>query len=233
MPERARGWAMAVGAEKPPSARPGERCKRQASVAQRHQPFCRRPRVYTENRFFSFIAIGKRRLRHRMRLIALSTMVCSDLANSSASFCNSKSKSGAPWRAGTAFHACTPVHEYGRLAHEQEPREGLARTPKGDRVGITSPTDTEFDRKDKDAHPSPRGLAAMYISVRTGPTAAACIRLTRERRAGSDCPHWTRCWRAASCRMRSTTSAISDEMRLGQRALSMAVRVRQTMRETM
>ena len=72
------------------------------------------------------------------------------------------------------------------MAHEQEPREGLARTPKGDRVGITSPTDTEFDRKDKDAHPSPRGLAAMYISVRTGPTAAACIRLTRERRAGSD-----------------------------------------------
>ena len=54
--------------------------------------------------------------------------------------------------------------------YEQEPREGLARTPKGDRVGITSPTDTEFDRKDKDAHPSPRGLAAMYISVRTGPT---------------------------------------------------------------
>ena len=108
-----RGWAMAVGAEQPPSARPGERCKRQASVAQRHQPFCRRPRVYTENRFFSFIAIGKRRLRHRMRLIALSTMVCSDLANSSASFCNSKSKSGAPWRAGTGCHACTPVHEYG------------------------------------------------------------------------------------------------------------------------
>ena len=33
MPERARGWAMAVGTEQPPSARPGERCKRQASVA--------------------------------------------------------------------------------------------------------------------------------------------------------------------------------------------------------
>ena len=42
MPERARGWAMAVGAEQPPSARPGERCKRQASVGQSHQPFCRR-----------------------------------------------------------------------------------------------------------------------------------------------------------------------------------------------
>ena len=28
--------------------------------------------------------------------------------------------------------------------HEQEPREGLARTPEGDRAGVTSPTDTEF-----------------------------------------------------------------------------------------
>ena len=90
-----------------------------------------------------------------------------------------------------------------------------------------------FDRKGKDAHPSPRGRAAMYISVRTGPAAAACIRLTRKPRAGSDCPHWTRCWRAASRRMRSTTSAISAAVRLGHRALSLAVRVRQAMRETM
>ena len=43
-----------------------------------------------------------------MRLIALSTMVCSDLANSNASFCNSKAKSGAPWRAGTGCHPRTP-----------------------------------------------------------------------------------------------------------------------------
>ena len=44
------------------------------------------------------------------------------------------------------------ITKAGRLAHEQEPREGLARTPEGDRVGITSSTDTEFDRKDKDAY---------------------------------------------------------------------------------
>ena len=33
--------------------------------------------------------------------------------------------------------------QVGRLAHEQEPREGLARTPEGDRVGITSFTDRD------------------------------------------------------------------------------------------
>ena len=102
MPERARGWAMAVGAEQPPSARPGERCKRQASVAQSHQPFCRRRTslIHQKSRFF-IVAIGKRRLRHRMRLFALMTMVCFDLANSNAFSRNSKSKSGAPWRQGT------------------------------------------------------------------------------------------------------------------------------------
>ena len=39
MPERARGWAMATGTEQPPSARPSERCQRQASVARSHQLF--------------------------------------------------------------------------------------------------------------------------------------------------------------------------------------------------
>ena len=28
---------------------------------------------------------------------------------------------------------------------EQEPREGPARTPEGDRAGVTSPTDAEFE----------------------------------------------------------------------------------------
>ena len=32
----------------------------------------------------------------------------------------------------------------GRWAHEHEPREGPARTPEGDRAGVTSPTDAEF-----------------------------------------------------------------------------------------
>ena len=100
MPERARGWAMAVGTEQPPSARPSERCQRQASVAQSHQPFCRRRTslIHQKSRFF-IVAIGKRRLRHRMRLFALITMVCSDLAYCNASSLYCKSKSGAPWRA--------------------------------------------------------------------------------------------------------------------------------------
>ena len=108
MPERARGWAMAVGAEQPPSARPGERCKPQASVAQSHQPFCRRQTslIHRKSRFS--IAIGKRRLRHRMRLFALINMVCSDLAYCNASSLYCKSMSGAPWRAATGCHACTP-----------------------------------------------------------------------------------------------------------------------------
>ena len=41
----------------------------------------------------------------------------------------------------------------------KSPGKGWLVTPKGDRVGIISPTDTEFDRKDKDAHPSDRLLA--------------------------------------------------------------------------
>ena len=75
---------------------------RQASVAQSHQPFCRRRTslIHQKSRFF-IVAIGKRRLRHRMRLFALMTMVCFDLANSNAFSRNSKSKSGAPWRQGT------------------------------------------------------------------------------------------------------------------------------------
>ena len=94
------GRGRRVGAGQPPSARPGERCKRQASVAQSHQPFSRRRTslIHRKSRFF-IVAIGKRRLRHRMRLIALSTMVCSDLAYCNASSLCCKSKSGAPWRA--------------------------------------------------------------------------------------------------------------------------------------
>ena len=73
---------------------------RQASVAQSHQPFCRRRTslIHQKSRFF-IVAIGKRRLRHRMRLFALITMVCSDLAYCNASSLYCKSKSGAPWRA--------------------------------------------------------------------------------------------------------------------------------------
>ena len=44
----------------------------------------------------------------------------------------------------------------GRRAHEQECREALARTPEGDRAGVTSPTDTVFIY-DKPAYPSPKG----------------------------------------------------------------------------
>ena len=43
MPERARGWAMAVGTEQPPSARPGERCKCQGVSCPEPSTFLQAP----------------------------------------------------------------------------------------------------------------------------------------------------------------------------------------------
>ena len=81
----------------------------QASVAQSHQPFCRRRTslIHQKSRFF-IIGIGTRRLRHQMHLFALITMVCSDLAYCHASSLYCKSKSGAPWRAATGCQLRTP-----------------------------------------------------------------------------------------------------------------------------
>ena len=101
MPERARGWAMAVGAEQPPSARPSERCEARLQLPE-PSTFCRRQTslIHQKSRF-CMLAVRTRRLRHQMLLIALITMMCSGLTNCSAFSHNCKSKSGAPWRQGT------------------------------------------------------------------------------------------------------------------------------------
>ena len=99
--ERAPGRAMARRTKRHPPAQPRQR-PRQASGAQSHQPFCKRPTslIHQKSRF-CMLAVRTRRLRHQMLLIALITMMCSDLAycNALSQYC--KSKSGAPWRRGT------------------------------------------------------------------------------------------------------------------------------------
>ena len=65
------------------------------------------PRLHRKSRFF-ILEIGQRRLCHQILLVALITMVCSDMADCNASSRDCKSKSGAPWRAATGCHACTP-----------------------------------------------------------------------------------------------------------------------------
>ena len=72
-------------------------------VPMSHQPFCKRRTslIHQKSRFF-IVAIGRRCLCHRMLvLVALITMVCSDMADCNASSRDCKSKSGAPWRAAT------------------------------------------------------------------------------------------------------------------------------------
>ena len=103
--ERAPGRAMARRTKRHPPAQPRQR-PRQASGAQSHQPFCkRRTSLIHQKSRFCMLAVRTRRLRHQILLVALITMVRSDLAHSSASSHHSRSKSGAPWRAATGWRS--------------------------------------------------------------------------------------------------------------------------------
>ena len=60
MPERARGWAMAVGAEQPPSARPSERCEARLQLPRAiNLSAGAGPRLYTKNRDFACLLYSK------------------------------------------------------------------------------------------------------------------------------------------------------------------------------
>ena len=94
---------------RPPPARPRQRCRARLQQLLEPSTFCSRRTslIHRKSRFF-IVGIGQRRLRHQMRLFALITMVCSDLAYSSASSLYSSSKSGAPRRAATGCQVRTP-----------------------------------------------------------------------------------------------------------------------------
>ena len=86
----------------PQLTRPGPHTLRRLQPRHRACPACTRlPRSVN-------VACGTcapswplRRLCHQILLVALITMVCSDMADCNASSRDCKSKSGAPWRQGT------------------------------------------------------------------------------------------------------------------------------------
>ena len=92
---------MARRTKRPPSARPSQRCEARPQLPRAINFFGRRRTslIHKKSTFF-IVAIGRRCLCHRMLLVALITMVCSDMADCNASSRDCKSKSGAPWRRG-------------------------------------------------------------------------------------------------------------------------------------
>ena len=134
---------------RPPLARPRQRCRARLQQLPEPSTFLQPPGLaykplHRKSRFF-ILGIGQRRLCHQILLVALITMVCSDMADCNASSRDCKSKSGAPWQAATGCQSCLhppwrgmegPQRSRERIGPQPQASNGLRRHRRRLGVGV-------------------------------------------------------------------------------------------------